>query len=81
MGTHIIPSSFVASTRCSRQWLQSAIDVIQAEINRSADTHLIRYDLPSPCGLTVIILINLLMLNGQPIGEETTILQIQFFVR
>ena len=55
MGTYIIPSSFVASTRCSRQWLQSAIDVIQAEINRSADTHLIRYDLPSPCGITLYL--------------------------
>lgn len=55
MGTHIIPSSFVASTRCSRQWLQSAIDVIKAEINRSADTHLIRYDLPSPCGITLYL--------------------------
>lgn len=55
MNTHISHSGFNASTRCSRQWLREAIDIIQAEINRSADTHLIRYDLPLSCGITLYL--------------------------
>ncbi|WP_295895490.1 PLP-dependent cysteine synthase family protein [uncultured Bartonella sp.] len=40
---------------CSREWLKKAIEIIEAEINRSADTHLIRYDLPKSCGITLYL--------------------------
>ena len=47
--------SYDAPHSCSREWLKKAIEIIEAEINRSADTHLIRYDLPASCGITLYL--------------------------
>ncbi|MHC5306401.1 PLP-dependent cysteine synthase family protein [Bartonella sp. LJL80] len=55
MNTHVANASWDAPACCSRQWLQNAIDIIEAEASRSADTHLMRYDLPASCGITLYL--------------------------
>lgn len=42
-------------TRCTRSWLGQAIETIEAEGNRSADTHLMRFDLPAETGITLYL--------------------------
>lgn len=38
---------------CTRSWLKQAIATLEAEGNRSADTHLMRFDLPEEIGITL----------------------------
>ncbi|WP_112663333.1 PLP-dependent cysteine synthase family protein [Microvirga flavescens] len=40
---------------CSQAWLHEAIGIIEADFNRSADTHLIRIDLPKTPGITLYL--------------------------
>lgn len=55
MNISVSSDTYDAPICCSRQWLKKAIETIEAEINRSADTHLIRYDLPSSYGITLYL--------------------------
>lgn len=41
------------SELCPRAWLDNAVRLIEADYNRSADTHLIRLDLPHHPGITL----------------------------
>ncbi len=43
------------SELCPRGWLDEAIRRIEADYNRSADTHLIRLDLPRFPGITLYL--------------------------
>lgn len=40
---------------CSQEWLHEAVSIIEADFNRSADTHLIRVDLPQVPGITLYL--------------------------
>ncbi len=42
-------------TRTDRTWLAEAVRRIEADFNRSADTHLIRVDLPRFPGITLYL--------------------------
>lgn len=53
---HLSPFlGFEATACCSRVWLHAALNAIQAEARRSADTHLLRLDLPSPHKITLYL--------------------------
>ncbi|KZE33387.1 PLP-dependent cysteine synthase family protein [Chelatococcus daeguensis] len=48
-------ASAAAADICSRAWLNEAIARIEADFNRSADTHLVRLDLPRAPGITLYL--------------------------
>lgn len=49
------PNGWDAPACCTRLWLKNAIEALEAESNRSADTHLMRFDLPSQLGITLYL--------------------------
>jgi len=45
----------IHATHCDRAWVDDAVRTIDAEFNRSADTHLVRVELPGAPGITLYL--------------------------
>src|SRR3712207_9585104 len=43
------------NTSCSRTWVSTAIQIIEADFNRSSDTHLLRVPLPAVPGVELYL--------------------------
>ncbi|WP_448661461.1 PLP-dependent cysteine synthase family protein [Sphingomonas sp. CJ20] len=43
------------TTTCDRAWRDAAVRTVEAELNRSADTHLVRVELPGAPGITLYL--------------------------
>ncbi|UXN02644.1 PLP-dependent cysteine synthase family protein [Bartonella sp. HY406] len=55
MNNHMTFPSLDAPSLCTRHWLVEAIECLEAEASRSADTHLLRLDLPRCNGITLYL--------------------------